>query len=158
MWQRQWRNVQIPDDKRTVDHSRIRNKITFRPGAAMKCISKYPCEILHRGFIRIHWQARAAAQVAKSPAIIQAHNVVRMGVGKKDSIQPADIFTQYLDPEFRRRIYYQLDLFGSHIDGGAGAMIFQISEELRRVLFSDDGNALRCAGAKENEGKRHVAN
>ena len=50
----------------------------------------------HRLLVGINRQ-RAVPQIAETPAIVQAHDMVGVRVGENDGVEPADVFPQALD-------------------------------------------------------------
>src|SRR6266404_4396168 len=135
---------------------RFRNEVTSRPWAIMKRIGEHTLQIIHCPLCSIYGKGLATAQIAKTAAVIQAHDVIGMRMGEDDSVQPADVFAQHLNAKFRRRIDYQPSLAGFNINRGPGAMVFGIGEEFRRVFFADHRHALRGSRAEKNEEKRHL--
>ena len=65
-----------PSVKRPVDDMRLGHEIALRDGLGVEGVLKDAPQILHRRRAGIDRQRRPAAQIAKAPAIIQAHDVV----------------------------------------------------------------------------------
>ena len=115
VWQGKWRNVEIANCERTVDEVLFGHEITLRPRTSMKGITKYPAKIVHRGFVRVY-RRRPAAQIAKATAIVQAHDVVGVGMREKDGIEMTNFFAQTLDAELGRRVNDEAGLVRHYID------------------------------------------
>ena len=81
--------------------------------------------------------------------------MIRVGVGENDRIEPANLLAQALEAKFRRRVHHQLHRVRRHIDRRPRAMIFGISQKLRRIFLANDGHALRGSGPEKNERDRH---
>ena len=145
--QRQRHNLQISQRERAVDDMRLGEKIALRNRLAGEGVLEDPPQVLHRLFPGINRQRRSAPQIAKPPAIVQSHNVIGMGMGEDHRVEPADVFAQHLDAELRRGINHQLDVRRVHIKRRAGAVVFGIGQELRRILLSNHRHALRRPGA-----------
>ena len=45
-------------------------------------------------------------------------------------------------PEFRRGVHDQFDFVGGNVNGGAGAVVFGIGQERRRIFLADERHAL----------------
>src|SRR5437879_4121610 len=143
--QGQWGDPKITHVKRSVYNVRFGNEIPFGPGSSMKGVGENPPQILHRGLVSIHRQPLVTAQVAKAPAIIQAHDMVSMRMSEKHGVQPADVFAQHLNAKFRRCIYHDFSFAAFYVNRGPGAMVFWIGEKLWRIFLADDRHALRSS-------------
>ena len=78
MGQVQRRDFEIADGKSSLDQFWLGNEITFGPRAIVKGVSKHAPEIVHCCLVRINRQRISAARIAKTAAIVQAHDMVRM--------------------------------------------------------------------------------
>ena len=135
-------DLQISDFKRSIDHVLFRDKITPRPGATVKSIRKYAPQILHCLLAGVNGQRLATARITKAAAIIQSHNVVRVGMSENDCIEPADILAQTLDPKLRSGIHDQLGLICGQINRRAGAMVLRVGQKLRWIIGADNRHTL----------------
>ena len=129
MGKRQGSDIEVADREWSGDQPRFRDKVTLGPWSIVKGVSEYAAEIIHRDFVGVNGQCAAAAQIAKAAAIVESHDVVGVGMGKQDSIEPADILAQHLDAKLRGCIDDEFSLAGFDVDGWAGAMVFWVLEE-----------------------------
>ena len=111
----------------------------------MEGISEHPLQILHRRLARIDRQRLAAAQIAKAPAVVQAHDMIGMGVREQHRVQPANLLAQHLDAEFRRRVDDHLGLLRRHIDRWPRAVVLRVGQKRGRIFHANDRHALRSA-------------
>src|SRR5215813_973260 len=115
----------------------FRNEITGPPGPVMKCVREYTAQVGHGGFIRIDRQTFAAAQITKTPAIVQSHDMVSMRMSKNDCIQPANVFAQHLDAELWSGIDDKSRLTRFHVDGWTGSMVLRVRQKLGWIFFAN---------------------
>jgi hypothetical protein len=111
----------------------------------MKSIGKDSLQITHRHGAGIDRQRSPAAQVAKPPAVIQPDDVVGVRMGKKDRIEPVDLLTQTLEPEFRWRIDRQPGLVTGDVNRRPSPMVSWIRQKFRRIVLANDRHSLRSA-------------
>ena len=149
-------DFQIADFERAVHDVRFGNKITPGPRAVVKGVGKDAAQVGHRRRVGIDRQRLVAAQITKAAAVVQPHDVVGVRVGEDHGVEPAQVFTQALDAEFRRGVHDQFDLVRGDINRRPRAMVLGIGEKSRRVILADDGHALRGAGTQKNKAQSHV--
>ena len=150
MRQGQGNDFQIARVEWPVHDVRFGTEIAFRNCPPVKRIDENPPKRRHRFLVRINRQ-RAFAQIAKPAAIVQTHDVIGVGMGENNRIEPADVFAEHLDAKFRRRVHDEFDLVRGDVNGRPGAMVFGIGQKFRRIFLADDGHALRRAAAEKNE-------
>src|SRR4051812_22667998 len=103
-------DLQIPNFETAAHYAWLRDKVPPRPGTFMKRIGKHPSQMSHRFRAGINRQRFAAPQIAKATAIVQPHDVISMGVGKKYCVEPPNVLPQDLQAKFRRSIHHDLYL------------------------------------------------
>ena len=154
MRQRERRDLQIAEKKRPVDHAGIGREVAGKMRAIVKRVIVHALEGGH-GFLVGIERELALLNRAEATAVIQAHDMVGVGVSDDDRVEPVDLFAKALESEFRCGVDHEFNLVSLDVDRRAHAMIFRIGEELRRVFASDDGHANRSAGAEDGHVKRH---
>ena len=99
MRQPQGHNLQVAELKWAGDDVRLGDEITLRPRSVVEGVAEHALQIVHRCFVRIDRQRLAASQVAETAAVVQAHDMIGMGVGEQHRVEPADLLPQYLEAE-----------------------------------------------------------
>ena len=148
------RDRQVADFKRSGDDPWIRMKIALGNRPAIEGIRKDPPQGFHRRLTRVH-RERTPAQITHPPAIIQSHDVIRVGVGDEDGIEIAQAFAQHLRAKIRRGVDDQPNFRGFQVQTGPQPVIPGIGQIRLWVLFSNDRNPLGSTRAQEAERKRH---
>jgi len=92
--ERQRNNFQIPQRERAADNMRFGGEIALGSGLAGEGVLEDAPQVGHCFFIGINRQRRPAPQIAKPPAIVQPHDMIGMGMGEKDGVEPADVLAQ----------------------------------------------------------------
>ncbi len=142
MRQRQRGDLQVAEREWPVHNVRFRHEITARPRPVVKRVGVHALQRRHRFLARVDGQL-PVAQVAKAPAIVQPHHMVRVGVREYDRVQPADVFAQNLRAKIRRRVHRQLDAFRGHVNRRTRPVILRIGQKCRRIIHADQRHALR---------------
>jgi hypothetical protein len=99
-------------------------------------------------FCRVNRKSGSAAEIAKPAAIVESHDVVRVGMGKKYRVKPADVFAQDLEAEFRGGVDHQFDLVSRDKIEGRVSVIFWISQELCRVFLAYERGRLEMCPSR----------
>ena len=154
--QRERGDLEVPEHKGPVDDARFGYKVTSGPRTVVECVSEDPPQIVHCGFVSINGQGIAAAQIAETPAIVQAHDMVGMGMGEQGGVEPLNILPQHLKAKLWSGVDYQFCLVRRDVDRGAHPVIFRIGQEFPRILFPNNRDTLRSAGTKKDKRKRHL--
>lgn len=129
MRQRQRRDAEIADGKRPIERARRGDEVTFRVRPVVEGVEKNPPQVLQRRRAGMDGQRLLARQRTEAPAVIHAHDVVRVRVRDEHGIQPADAFAQALQAELRRGVHREPHLRRLHVNGRPGAMVLRIGEK-----------------------------
>src|SRR5690606_22782876 len=124
---------EIAELEGAIDRARVGMEVAPGNWAAIEGVDEDALEVLESFGGGVDGK-RTFAEIAKAAAIVEAHDVIGMGVGDDDGIEPADVLAEALEAEFRGGIDDELDLGSLDIDGGAKAMVFGVGEEGLRVI------------------------
>src|ERR1700677_1287921 len=105
MRQGQGRDLQIGESERAFDEMGFGNEIAPGPGAVMESVTVNPFQSVHGLRLGVNRQRLATAEVTKTAAIVQSHDMVGVRMGEKNGIETADILAENL---------------GAKIGGGVG--------------------------------------
>ena len=89
--------------------------------------------------------------VAEHPQIIEAHDVIRVGVRDQHGIHAPDVFPQRLLAEIRPGIHDPRAFRRLDVGGGAGAFVARVGRAADRAIAGHQRDALRGAGAEKGE-------
>lgn len=87
----------------------------------------------------------------KAPQVIEAHDVIGVGMSENDGIDATDIFAQDLGAKVRSGIDDESDLRCLDVNGRTEAFIAGIGGMADRAIAPDHRNALRCSGAEKGQ-------
>ena len=90
------RHVQVADLERPGDQARLGDEVPFGPRPVVKRVGEHAGQIAHRAFVGVNGQPLVPAQVAETPAIVQAHDVVGVRMSEQQRVQPPNLLSQRL--------------------------------------------------------------
>jgi hypothetical protein len=87
----------------------------------------------------------------KSPEIVDPMNVVGMGMGKEDGVDPRDTLPYCLGTEVGRCVYEYVLAVMLDQQGGPGPLVSRIGGRTDTASATDHGDSGRCAAAENGE-------
>ena len=150
--QGQGSDLQIAKLKFPVNQMRLRHEVTLGPRPVVEGIDEHAPQRHHRLGVRVDRQ-RPAAQIAKPPAIVQPHDVVRVWMREDHRVQPPYPLAQHLDAKLRRRVHHEFYLVRGHINRRPGAMVLRVRQECRWIFDSHHRHPLRSPRSQKRERK-----
>lgn len=114
----------------------------------MEGILKDPCQILQRvwGSINRH---RTISHFTIPPQVVESQDVVRVGVGVNDRIDPLDLFPQALGAKIWRRVHLDAGFPEAQQCRGAETLVTRIFRQADPAGTADHGNAMGRACPQE---------
>ena len=94
------------------------------------------------------------AAVAEGAEVIEAHDVIGMGVGEDHGVEAAEAFAEGLGAEIGAGVDHPSGFGGLEINGGAGALVVGVCGSADRAIATDHGDALGGSGAEKSEMER----
>ena len=94
------------------------------------------------------------AAVAEGAEVIEAHDVIGMGVGEDHGVEAAEAFAEGLGAEIGAGVDHPSGFGGLEINGGAGALVVRVCGSADRAIATDHGDALGGSGAEKSEMER----
>ena len=91
------------------------------------------------------------AAVAEGAEVIEAHDVIGMGVGEDHGVEAAEAFAEGLGAEIGAGVDHPSGFGGLEINGGAGALVVGVCGSADRAIATDHGDALGGSGAEKSE-------
>ena len=137
------------------DDLRIEPKVVLPWLRIIEGIPKGPPKTHHR-LMRGMNGHRLVLHLAKTPHVIESHDVIGMSMRDESGIQPGDSLPQALNSEFRSCIDHKMSIRSFHEEGCACPLIAGIHGTANRAMTSDHGNALGRARSEKGELQRHV--
>ena len=91
------------------------------------------------------------AAVAEGAEVIEAHDVIGMGVGEDHGVEAAEAFAEGLGAEIGAGVDHPSGFGGLEINGGAGALVVGVSGGADGAIATNHGDALGGSCAEESE-------
>lgn len=155
-------NVEIAQLKGPRDFADLRaDVIPEHACAAVESKREDPLQVVEHGRCRIDRHVRRP-HLAKSPNVVEAHDVIRVRVGEQDRVDAMHLFAQALRPEVRGSVYYKLDFRSSYSGRRAQSPVPWIVGMTDCAVARDHWDALRSARSEERDfegrGSFHLRN
>ena len=111
--------------------------------------------VARRGIER---QLTGPVAIGERAQVVDAENVVGVGVRVEDGVELSDVFAQGLFAKVGRGVDENVAVVVGEQDGGTGAAIAGIGGMTDGAVAGDGGNAHRGAAAEDREGGAHRRN
>ena len=146
----QGRHLEIPDPERAADHVGSGLEVTPVTVFPVEDVGESRVEPLEAFLGRMDRDFLVLMH-GETAQVVEAHDVIAVGVGEKDRVELADSGAQALLAEIGAGIDDQRDLGSADVEGRAKTLVFRIPRRADGAITADHGHPDRGAGAEEGD-------
>ncbi len=148
---REWSNGDASEIERFADDVRLNMDVTGDFVLRVECVGEGALDLVECRRGTVDGEGRALLHFAEAAEVVEAHEVIGVGMGKEDGVEMVETFAQRLLPEIGGRVDEDFCAGCADMKGGAGTLIARIGGKTNGATASDHGNPLGRAGTKDGD-------